>query len=155
MKNQRTVHKSVRKSTIKRDTPMDRTLKSSFIGILATVGIGLALMFASTAAALLTDDPTAFVDPIGYILPFVCAFLGGFVCSKLNKSSPYHVSLICGGATVLITLAASFLVPPSLSTGSNIGARLLFNLLTLATFPIGTLISIKASKSNKPKRKRR
>ena len=155
MKKQRAVHKSVRKSAIKKDTPMDKTLKSSFVGILATVGVGLALMFASTAAALLTDDPTAFVTPIGYVLPFVCAFLGGFVCSKLNKSSPYLVSLICGSAIVLLTLVASFLVPPSLSTGTNIGTRLLLNALTLATFPLGTLISIKASNNNKPKHKKR
>jgi putative membrane protein (TIGR04086 family) len=155
MKNQRTVHKSVKKNSIKRDTPMDKTLKSSFIGILATVGVGLALMFASTAAALLTDDPTAFIVPIGYVLPFVCAFLGGFVCSKLNKSSPYLVSLICGSAIVLITLVASFLVPPSLSAESNIGTRLILNALTLATFPIGTLIGIKSSNGNKTKHKRR
>ena len=155
MKNQRTVHKSVRKNTLKKDSAIDKTLKSSFLGILVTVGVGFALMFASTAAALLTDDPTAFVTPIGCVLPFVCAILGGFICSKLNKSSPYLVSLLCGGGVVLLSLVASFLLPHSLSTGTNIGTRLLLNALTLAAFPLGTLISIKASNSNKPKHKKR
>ena len=155
MKNRRTVHKSSKKNTIKRDAPMEKTLKSSFLGILVTVGVGFALMFASTAAALLTDDPTAFVEPIGYVLPFVCAFIGGFICSKLNKGSPYLVSILCGCGFVLMSLVVSLILPHSLSSATNIGTRLLLNALTLATFPLGTLIGIKSSNSNKPKHKKR
>lgn len=155
MKNQRTVHKSVRKSTIKRDTPMDRTLKSSFIGILATVGIGLALMFASTAAALLTDDPTAFVNPIGYVTIFITSFLGGFICSKVGKHSPYLVAILCGADFIILSMLSSLMLPNSFASNINFNVRLIIYVISFLLFPLGALAGIKASKPQRAKRKKR
>ena len=91
MKNKRMPVNHSKKSAQRMEGALDTALKSSFWGILISAGVGLALLFASTAAALMTDDPTAFVDPIGYVSIFVTSFLGGFVSSKLDKHSPYLV----------------------------------------------------------------
>ena len=155
MKKTITNHKQPRKSTIKRESSLDKTFKSSFLGILITVGIGFSLMLASTAAALLTDDPTAFVSPIGHILPFLCAFIGGFICSKLNQSSPYLTSALCGVGFFLVSMLCSFILPSTLSSGINLWLRLFLHLATLSMFPLGAFVSIKSSKPQHKIKKRR
>ena len=155
MKKTMANHKQTRKNTIKRDSSLEKTFKSSFLGILITVGIGFSLMLASTAAAILTDDPTAFVAPIGYVLPFLCAFIGGFICSKLNKASPYLTSALCGVGFFLISMLCSFIMPSTMSSEMNVWLRLFLHLATLSTFPLGAFASIKSSKPQHIKNKRR
>ena len=155
MKNQRVAHKKVRKNTIKKDSAMDKTLRSSFLGILITVGVSFTIMLASTAAALLTDDPTAFVNPIGYVLPFICAILGGFICSKLNKSSPYLTSIICAFVFVLLSMLLSFALPHSLSSEISPLMRIGLHSLHLIAFLFGTFVGIKSSTNTKKNKKRR
>jgi putative membrane protein (TIGR04086 family) len=148
MKNTRTHRQNV----IKKEGIIDKTFKSSFLGILITVGIGFIIMFASTAAALLTDDPTSFISPIGYISVFITSFLGGFVCSKINKHSPYIVAIICGADFVILSMLFSFALPHSFASGMNIQTRLLLHTLSFILFPVGAFAGTKASK---PQRKRR
>ena len=148
-------NKANHKKTLKRNSSLDKTLKSSFLGILITVGIGFSLMLASTAAAFLTDDPTAFIAPIGHVLPFVCAFLGGFICSKLNKPSPFLTSIICGFGFFILSMLVSFLLPSTLSSDVKIWVRICLHLATVLTFPLGAFASIKSSKpQHKIKRRR-
>ena len=143
------------KNTLKQNGSLEKTFKSSFLGILITVGIGFSLMLASTAAALLTDDPTAFVTPIGHILPFICAFIGGFICSKLNKPSPYLTSIICGFGFFMLSILISFMLPNTFSSDMNIWIRICLHFATVLTFPLGVLVSIKSSKpQHKIKRRR-
>ena len=151
MKKARTNYKQQKKNVVKRESALDKTIKSSFLGILITVGIGFSLMLAATAAALLTDDPTSFVNPAGHILPFICAFIGGIICSKLNKTSPYLTSMICGVGFFLVSMLSSFVLPQSLSSGTDIGLRTALHFATLLTFPLGTLASVKTSKKPKTK----
>ena len=155
MKNKRIPVKHIKKSVSKHDSTLDSTLKSSFLGMLITVGISLALLFASTAAALMTDDPTAFVEPIGYILIFIASLIGGFVCFKLNKKSPYLVSILCGTEFVLISMLFSLLLPHSLASGMKIWMRLLLHMLSLILFPIGTFMGFKMYKPQRKIKKRR
>ena len=156
MKNKRTVIHHSKKSPAKMKGTLDTALKSSFLGILISAGIGLALLFASTAAALMTDDPTAFVEPIGYVSIFVTSFLGGFLCSKLDKRSPYLVSILCGAEFVILSMLFSFTLPHSLASGMNIWTRLALHAISFALFPVGTLVTVKASKPKRNKvRKRR
>ena len=61
-------------STYKNESPISTVMKSALWGILATLGINLALLLGGTAASLATPDPLAFVDPVGY----VCLFIGSF-----------------------------------------------------------------------------
>ena len=78
MKKQRIPLKRHAKNSATMESKLDTALKSSFLGILFTAGVSLALLFASTAAALMTDDPTALAPPIGYVSAFLSAFFGGF-----------------------------------------------------------------------------
>ena len=155
MKKERIHRGTVKRNVMKKEGPLDKTFKSSFLGILITVGIGFTIMFASTAAALLTDDPTSFIDPVGYISIFLTSFLGGFVCSKINKQSPYLVALLCGADFVIFSMLFSFVLPHSFSSGMNIQTRLLLHLLSFVLFPVGALVGIKASKPQRKTRKRR
>ena len=63
MKKERIHRGTVKRNVMKKEGPLDKTFKSSFLGILITVGIGFTIMFASTAAALLTDDPPHLLIP--------------------------------------------------------------------------------------------
>lgn len=155
MKNQRVAHNKVRRNTLKKDSAMDKTIKSSFIGILITVGVSFTIMLANTAAALLTDDPTAFVTPVGYISPFVCALLGGFACSKLNKSSPYLTSAICACGFILLSMLFSFALPHSLASDINPLMRIGLHTLRIVTFLMGTLLGVKSAANPQKKRKRK
>lgn len=155
MQNKRNSIRRNKKNTIKAERAIDTALKSSFLGMLISAGVGLALLFASTAAALMTDDPTAFIDPIGYVSVFITSFLGGFICSKLDKSSPYLVGIICGAGFVVFSMLLSFALPHSLSSGMNIGMRLCLHVLSFLLFPIGTLVGVKSAKPrHKPKKRR-
>ena len=155
MKNKRFAIKHKPKSSAKVEGAIDTALKSSFLGILISAGVGLALLFASTAAALMTDDPTAFVDPVGYVSLFVTSFLGGFICSKLNKCAPYLVSILCGAEFVILSMLFSLALPHSLASGMNIWTRLALHALSLILFPLGTLVSVKSSKPKRNKARKR
>lgn len=155
MKNKRTPVKHHKKSTHGSDATINTALKSSFLGLLITAGISLALLFASTAAALMTDDPTALVTPIGYVSAFISAFFGGFACSKLNKKAPYLVAILCGAGFVILSMLISFALPHTLNSGMNIWLRLCLHALSFVMFPLGALISIKASKPKRKSKKRR
>lgn len=137
------------------ESKVDTALKSSFIGILLTAGVSLAMLFASTAAALMTDDPTSLVAPIGYVSKFSSAFLGGFICSKLDKRSPYLTSTITGLGFVLLSMLFSFAISHTLASGMSIGIRLCLHILSFILFPIGTFIGVKASKPQRKKKRRR
>ena len=155
MKNQRTVIRHSKKSSARMEGTLDTALKSSFLGILFTAGVSLALLFASTAAALMTDDPISLVEPIGYVVKFISAFLGGFICSKIDKRVPYMTSAIVGGAFVILSMLFSLALPHSLASGMNIGVRLALHALSFVMFPLGALLGVKASKPKRKAKKRR
>ena len=131
---------------------LNTALKSSFLGILITVGSSLAMLLATTAAALMTDDPTAFVNVAGFASLFVSSFIGGFVCPKLNKQAPYLVSLLCGAGFVALIMLSSLALPHSLDSGMHPLTRLCLYALVFALFPAGTIVAIKSSR---PKQKRK
>ena len=155
MKNKRMPTRHNKKSHTKIEGTLDAALKSSFLGILFSAGISLALLFACTAAALMTDDPTAFVDPLGYGILFVSSFLGGFICSKLDKHSPYLVSILCGAGFVILSMLFSLALPHSLASGTKILTRLCLHALSFALFPVGTIFAVKSSKPKRKIKKRR
>ena len=155
MKKQRIPLKRHKNSNAIVESKLDTALKSSFLGILFTAGVSLALLFASTAAALMTDDPTAFASPIGYVSAFISAFIGGFICSKIDKRAPYLVSAITGCAFVLLSMLFSFAIPHTHASGMPLSLRLCLHGLTFLLFPIGTLVGVKASKPQRKNKKRR
>lgn len=155
MQNKRIPVKHHKKRISKTEGKLDASLKSSFLGLLITAGISLALLFASTAAALMTDDPLAFIDLAGYGSVFISAFFGGFACSKINKHSPYLVSILSGAGFVITSMLFSLALPHSLASGMKILVRLGLHTLSFALFPIGALIGVKASKQKRKSQKRR
>ena len=155
MKNKRILVKHHKKTNAHVENKPDMALKSSFLGILFTAGISLALLFASTAAALMTDDPTSLASPIGYVSKFLSAFLGGFICSKIDKRSPYLTSAFTGGSFVLLSMLFSFAFSHTFASGMNIWAKLGLHALSFALFPVGTIAGIKSGKSQHKKKRRR
>ena len=155
MKNKRTLVKHHKNSASTMESKVDTALKSSFLGILFTAGVSLALLFASTAAALMTDDPISLVEPIGYVAKFIAAFLGGFICSKIDNRAPYMTSAIVGGAFVLLSMLFSLALPHSLASGMKNGVCLALHLLSFVMFPTGALVGVKASKPKRKIKKRR
>ena len=145
-------HKKHKRDTATNEGSFENTLKNALYSLGISVGIGLALLLIGSGIALATSDPTSLIDPIGYVSVFITAFLGGFISSKLDKRTPYLSAIICGAGFVLLSMLISFAVPHTLASGMNIWARLGLHALTFATFPLGTLVSIKTSK---PKRKKR
>ena len=155
MKNKRIYLKHHKNCNSKVESKIDIALKSSFLSILFTAGVSLAILFASTAAALMTDDPTTFASPIGYISTYISSFLGGLICSKTNKDAPYLTSAFTGCAFVLLSMLFSFALPHTLASGMNIGARLGLHTLSFLMFPLGTLAGVKSSKSRHKSKKRK
>ena len=150
-------HKKMKKrgeGTSHGGTTFDKTMKNIGICLLITVGICLALLLIGTLIAYTTGDPTAFVDPIGYVSLFLGSFFGGFVCSKLSKHSPYITSAACGALFVLISMLFSFALPHSLASGMKIFTRLALHALSLITFPIGALVGVKSAE-NAPRKKKK
>ncbi len=150
MQKKRLPTKHNKKSPSQSGAAINTALKSSFLGLLITVGSSLAMLFATTAAALMTDDPTAFVDVAGFASLFISSFIGGFICPKLNKQAPYLVSFLCGAGFVALIMLSSLAMPHSLDSGMNIWTRLCLYALSFALFPVGTIVAIKSSR---PKRK--
>jgi putative membrane protein (TIGR04086 family) len=146
--------KTGRSRPLKKENAIESIMKSALWSILATLGINLSLLLVGTAASLATPDPLSLVDPVGYVCLFIGSFFGGFACAKINKRSPLQVSLITGGAFVLISILASLAVPHSLASGMNIWLRLALHAASWLTFPAGTLVALKASKPTRAKRKR-
>lgn len=148
--------KKIKRTSHKSQSALDNALKSTLFSLAVTIAISLAMLLLCTGIALATPDPTALVEPIGYVTPFVTAFLGGFACSKLNKSAPYPSSLLTGAGFVLLSMFLSFALPHSLASGLNIFSRLALHALSFLLFPLGTLIGVKASRtSHTLKRKKR
>lgn len=149
-------HKKIKKRSegSRADTTLDKTIKSIGVCLLITLGICLALLLIGTLIAYTTGDPTAFVDPIGYVSLFLGSFFGGFVCSKLSKHSPYITSAACGALFVLISMLFSFALPHSLASGMKIFTRLALHALSLITFPIGALVGVKSAE-NAPRKKKK
>ena len=135
------------------ETSLDKTLHSALYSLLIAIGVSLGLLLIGSAVALQTSDPTALVDPIGYVSLFITAFLGGFAASKLNKHSPYLASILCGGAFILLSMLFSLALPHTLDSGMNVWSRLFLHALTLFTFPVGTFAGIKGSKPQRKKRR--
>lgn len=152
MKSKKTNHNH--KSAPSHETTLDRTLKASFWGLLITVGISLALMLSGTGIAFMTDDPTAFVDPIGYVALFTSAFFGGFACCKLNRSSSYLTSALTGAYFVILSMLLSFAIPHEFSSKMDIFLRLGLHMLTFVTFLVGCFASQKAGEPKKRKKRR-
>ncbi|MBQ9978886.1 MAG: TIGR04086 family membrane protein [Clostridia bacterium] len=130
-------------------------LKSFLYGILSTAVIGLALLLAGTAAAYLTPDPTAFVEPLGIVTLFITAFFGGFAASKTNKRAPYLNAILVGAGFTFLSVLVALALPHTLASGTELLPRILLRALSLATFPLGALVGIKASKPKKRKRRKR
>ena len=135
---------------------LDRTMKDIGISLLITIGISLALLFVGTAIVYATNDPSAFVDPVGYVSLFIGCFLGGFASGKIGRRSPYLTSTVCGTLFVLTSMLLSLALPHSLASGMNLWARLGLHVLSFVTFPIGALAAVKGSApTNRSKRKKR
>lgn len=130
-------------------------LKSFLYGILSTAAIGLAILFAGTAAAYLTPDPTAFVEPLGFVTLFITAFFGGFAASKINKRAPYLNAILVGAGFTFLSVLVALALPHTLASGTELLPRILLRALSLATFPLGALVGIKASKPRKHKLRRK
>lgn len=128
--------------------------QSVLYSILATVAISLSLLLLGTGAAYLTPDPTAFVTPLGYVTLFTAAFFGGFAASKINKRAPYLNAILTGASFTLISTLLALALPHTLASGTELLPRILLRALSLATFPLGALVGIKASKPQKRKRRK-
>lgn len=129
--------------------------QSVLYSILATVAISLSLLLLGTGAAYLTPDPTAFVTPLGYVTLFMAAFFGGFAASKINKRAPYLNAILTGASFTLISTLLALVLPHTLASGTELLPRILLRALSLATFPLGALVGIKASKPQKRKHRKR
>ncbi len=156
MKSKNTKRRIKPSRTTSSESTLDKTLKMALFGLLISSTIGIALILIGTALSLAMGDPTAFIDPIGYVSLFMSAFFGGFACSKLNRRAPYLTSMLCGGAFVILSMLMSFFLPHSLSSGNSIWTRLGLHTLSLLTFPLGSLVGMKSTDSHaKVKRKKR
>ena len=150
MKNHPT-HKKIRKT----DKSQTFNMQSSALGLLITLIIAIALLLLGSLVAYYSNDPSAFIEPIGYVTPFISAILGGFACSKLNKRDPIPCSALCGGYFVLLSMLASCALPHSLSSSMSIWIRLLIHTLILICFPIGAIMGIKSNNKHKKIHKRK
>lgn len=149
MKNQKRHQRNIKRN----ESASDKILKSSVLSLAITAAIGLTVLLLGAAIAYNTEDATALIEPIGYTAIFVTSFFGGFVSSKLCKTEPIAVSLVTGACFVLFSMLLSLALPHHLSSGMTLGYRAVLHLLSLALFPVGAVLGVKASHPKKRKRR--
>lgn len=147
--------KRKRRNTQGVEDTLDKTLKNAFFGLLISAGISLLLLLVGTAAAFFTGDPTALVEPLGYVILFISTFFGGFACGKLNRRSPLLTSALCGFGFVILSMLISFVLPHTLASHLEAWQRLLMHLASFLCFPLGAIANKKADKKPKKRRKTR
>lgn len=156
MKSKRNKHNTAVSGAVNKEKSFTNDLKASFLGLLITLCIALALLLIGTAVAFYTGDPLSFVDPIGYTSLFLSAFLGGYICSKLNRASPYLTSLLTAVLFIFTLMICAFALPHTLDSGIELAHRSMLYAAAFLMFPVGALVSTRAQRpSRQAKRKHR
>lgn len=136
--------KTYRKIKNSSEAPIDKTLKVCALGVVITFCIGFFVLLLGTAIAYSMPDATALVNPIGYTSIFITSLLGGFAISKLEGRAPFLASIITGICFVILSMLLSFALPHAYASGLDVIYRLILHAISLALFPVGTFLGIKA-----------
>lgn len=109
------------------DSPLFITvLKNSAIGLIVTLLSGIVLISVACAIAYANPDPESITLPLALASLMISMFAGGFVCSRLTRSSPLFCGIVCGSMITLCTmlLALCLVGAPSMQYGFWLSAAL-------------------------------
>lgn len=141
MKGKRSRRTTAVRGSARQGSPTRRVFIASVLGVMLTLGTGLTVLLIGTAVALYSDDPSAFVAPIGHVALYAVGVIGGVVCPLLSRGSAF---LVCGVGAFLevgIFSLASLALPASLTSGASAVARFLMVLGYFAAAFLGCALA--------------
>ena len=127
--------------------------KNSAIGLCAFVVSGLTFVTAACAAAYASKDPSALVAPLGLAALLLASFIGGFVTTKLTRSSPVLCAAVFCGIASILMLALSLCFSAASSSHYNFGQGLLMHGFALLFSILGAFTGNFKRKPNPRKRR--
>ena len=93
----------------------ESTLTQASIGGVFGAGIALlitlGLLLLSATLCCLSEDPLSITQPVGLILLYLSALIGGILSVRIGKGSPLHCGGICGLSLLLFYSLLSFFFP--------------------------------------------
>lgn len=125
-------------------------LRSSALGLVCTVGIGLLFLLLSAIAAHATPDPNALVKPLALTALYATALFSGIITVRIHG----HSSLLCGAIAAGLLILTGLLVGACLPADNAmpIGNMLL---LRLPILPLAIAGAYLARKRDKPTHRHR
>ena len=128
-------------------------IKAFFVSLITAV----ILLLISGYICYLRDNPAVLFKPLGVVVLYISAFIGGLVVSKLNADVSNQSAVIYGIAFSLIILMFSFLLRDK---GDALGVVgwLMYLAVVLASFLGGLVANLsggkKRGRTKRAKRKR-
>lgn len=100
------------------DTSFSRKLLiGSSISTIATFVSSIILIFIFSAIATSSKDPLSLIPLFGIISLMPSMFIGGFICIKRVKESPFICGLVCGASFVITATLLSLIIVGLPSSG--------------------------------------
>ena len=128
-------------------------IKSFFVSLISAV----VLLLISGYICYLRDNPAVLFKPLGVVVLYISAFIGGVVVSKMNADLSNQSAVIYGIAYSLIILIFSFLLRDK-GDVPRVVDWLMYLAVVLASFLGGVVSNItggkKKGRAKRPKRKR-
>jgi len=128
-------------------------LRSSALGLVCTVGVGLLFLLIATVVANATADPNAMVQPLALTALYATALFSGMITVRIHG----HSSLLCGAIAALLLFMTGLLIGACLPTAStqSIGSTWLTHLPLLPLAIAGAYLARKRTGSTSHRNRHR
>ena len=94
--------------SIEHKSPLAQSALGGIVGAGIALLITLGSLLFSAMLCYLSEDPLSLTRPVGLILLYLCALIGGILSVRLGKGSPLQCGGFCGLAMLVFFLFLSF-----------------------------------------------
>lgn len=130
-------------------------VRCAICGMLISLAAAIALLSILTVFSLARPDPEGLMLAVASVLPYPCAILGGFICTKIGKASPAAAAAIYCGMTVILSVAMFPLLPSTYEHGISALSFFTMRALLIGCCISGTLLGAMSPSGNKRHRHRK
>ena len=127
-------------------------LPSCLRGLAAALICCTALLLIASGIVYSLDDPNRYVIPASLTVLYLSCFFGGFVSTRYNRGGALVCGLLVSVTLLILLLAASLLLPPSLSAEHKLPLSLGLRGLAIAFSIAGSLMSTGQKKKRSGKK---
>ncbi|MBQ9783098.1 MAG: TIGR04086 family membrane protein [Clostridia bacterium] len=116
-------------------------LKHTAIGAGIALAVAAALALIAAGICYSTPDPNSLTLPVGMVLPYLSALVGGFAAVRLHRSAPLPCGLLCGGFLALFFLFLTLFFEGE--SGIGLPLSIILRVLIPAVSVLGALLGLK------------